>query len=174
MQFFMLFSFLVDGYAHAAEALTGKFLGAASKVSLKNVIRLLFLWAGGIAMVFTLLYLAAGKYLLLVLTSNGEIIAAATEFLPWVIMIPLITFPAFIWDGIYIGATASGAMRNSMLISTIAVFLPAYYLIEPFTGNHGLWIAFLMFMASRGITLTLMARNTIGQVFRRTGEAFRI
>lgn len=161
MQFFMLFSFFVDGYAHAAEALTGRYTGAKNRINLIKTIRLLFLWGGAIAIVFTVIYLAAGRYLLFILTNNQEIINAARPYLPWVILIPVITFPAFIWDGIYIGATASAAMRNSMLISALLVFLPAYYLLEPVFGNHGLWLAFIIFMASRGITLTLMAGKSV-------------
>jgi len=157
----MLFSFLADGYAHAAEALTGRFIGAGNKANLSRSIRLLFMWAGGIAIVFTFVYLIAGEYLLLLLTDNAEVIAAASPYFHWIVMIPLITFPAFIWDGIYIGATASAAMRNSMLISTLLVFLPAYFLIEPVLGNHGLWLAFIIFMAARGVTLTIMAKQSI-------------
>jgi multidrug resistance protein, MATE family len=171
MQFFMLFSFIVDGYAHAAEALTGRFVGSRNKVNLRVTVRLLFYWAAGIAIIFTLIYAVAGRYLLLVLTGNSEIIMAAQEYLPWIMLVPVITFPAFIWDGIYIGATASVAMRNSMLISTLVLFLPAYYILEPVLGNHGLWLAFLIFMAGRGITLTVMAKSYIWRAFaRQVGE----
>jgi multidrug resistance protein, MATE family len=161
MQFFMLFSFLADGYAHAAEALTGRYKGAGNYLKLTGSIKLLFFWAGSIALLFTVLYLFAGNYLILLLTSNDEVIKAAMPYLKWVIAIPLISFPAFIWDGVYIGATASVSMRNSMLISTVMVFLPAYYFLEKIMGNHGLWLAFIIFMATRGITLTLMARKSI-------------
>ena len=74
---------------------------------------------------------------------------------------PIITFAAFIWDGIYIGATASKAIRNTMIISSIFVFLPTCYLLKPHLGNHGLWISFLCFMIARGITMTLMAKKNI-------------
>lgn len=161
LQFFMLFSFIVDAYANAAEALTGRYIGSVNKKNLRLTIRLIFAWAGGIAIFFTIVYIAAGKYLLLLLTSNTEIIGAAAPYLPWVILIPLISFPAFIWDGIYIGATASSAMRNSMLISTLLLFLPAYYLLVPVFGNHGLWAAFILFLAGRGISLTLMSGKYI-------------
>lgn len=161
MQFFMLFSFLADGYAHAAEALTGKYIGSGNRKNLTTGIRLLFYWSGGIAVIFTIGYLVSGQYLLRVLTGNADLVLAASRYLPWIVMIPLITFPAFIWDGIYIGATASAAMRNSMLISTLTVFLPAYYLLEPSFGNHGLWMAFIAFMATRGVTLTIMAGKAI-------------
>lgn len=161
LQFFMLFSFFVDGYAHAAEALMGRYTGSKNSAGLRLSIRLLFLWAAGIAIGFTAIYLVAGEYLLLILTNNRDLIQASEPYFPWIMIIPLITFPAFIWDGIYIGATASAAMRNSMLISTLTIFLPAYYILEPELGNHGLWLAFMIFMASRGITLTLMSGRSI-------------
>ena len=76
-------------------------------------------------------------------------------------LIPLITFAAFLWDGVYIGATAARAIRNTMLISAIGVFLPASLLLMPPFGNHGLWIAFLLFMVARGLSMTLMARKAV-------------
>ena len=78
-------------------------------------------------------------------------------------IIPLITFAAFIWDGIYIGATASKAIRNTMIISSIFVFFPAWHILTPRYENHGLWTAFLCFMLARGIAMTLMARKNIIQ-----------
>ena len=77
------------------------------------------------------------------------------------ILIPLITFAAFLWDGIYIGATAARAIRNTMIISALCVFLPASLLLMPRFGNHGLWIAFLMFMVARGLSMTLMAKKAV-------------
>ena len=73
----------------------------------------------------------------------------------------MITFAAFLWDGIYIGATASRAIRKTMLISALGVFLPASLILMPLFGNHGLWIAFLMFMVARGLSMTLMAKKAV-------------
>ena len=80
------------------------------------------------------------------------------------VLIPLITFAAFLWDGIYIGATASKAIRNTMIISSIFVFLPLWYVLVPIYSNHGLWIAFLGFMLARGISMTLSAKKNILQL----------
>ena len=77
------------------------------------------------------------------------------------ILIPLITFAAFLWDGIYIGATAARAIRNTMVISALAVFLPSSLILMHFFGNHGLWVAFLMFMVARGLSMTLMAKKAV-------------
>ena len=161
MQFFMFFSFLIDGFAHASEALTGKFIGAKDRSSLKQVIRLLFLWGGVIALFFTLLYLLAGPLIFRGLTNNPEVISNARPYFPWVIAVPLVSFAAFIWDGIYIGATAGKEMRNAMLISTLLIFFPVYFLAGRFMGNHGLWLAFILFMLARGLTMQAYSRKAV-------------
>jgi multidrug resistance protein, MATE family len=161
LQFFMFFSFFIDGYAHAAEALTGRFIGARDRISLLKSIRLLFFWGLGIATLFTGIYLLAGEFIVRLLTSHGEIIEASRPYLAWPVLVPLVSFTAFIWDGIFIGATASVAMRNSMLISTIGIFFPAYYLLLPVIENHALWLALIMLLAARGVTLSLMARKHV-------------
>ncbi len=161
LQYFMFFSFLIDGYAHAAEALTGRFVGANNREALRQCIRLLFAWGGGIAAAFTLIYLLGGGLILQLLTSNPEIIAEAKPYLFWTVVIPLISFAAFIWDGIYIGATASVQMRNAMLLSTLLVYFPAYYLLQAHFGNHALWLAFVLFLLARGVTLGLMAPGAV-------------
>jgi len=161
IQYFMVFSYLTDGFAYAAEALTGKFIGAKNQTDLKKTISLLFAWGLYISIPFTLTYLIAGDYLLLILTNNADVISAASPYLFWIGMVPIITFAAFIWDGIYIGATASIPMRNTLLISTIMVFLPAYYLLKGPMGNHGLWFALMLFMIARGGLLTVFSKKHI-------------
>ena len=161
MQFFMFFSFLIDGFAHAAEALTGRYIGAGNSRSLSRTIRLLFLWGGGLGLVFTLLYLTAGGSIFRLLTSNSEVISNARPYLFWVILIPLVSFPAFLWDGIFIGATAGKEMRNAMLVSALIIFFPAYFLAGRIMGNHGLWLAFILFMGARGITMQLLSRRAV-------------
>jgi multidrug resistance protein, MATE family len=160
MQFFMFFSFLIDGFAHAAEAITGRFIGAGDGKSLKKSVRILFVWGAGISILFTLIYLAGGGVIFGLLTNNPELISNAQPYFFWVILIPVVSFAAFIWDGIYIGATAGREMRNAMLISTL-FFFPIYYLLEGRLGNHGLWLAFIIFMAARGITMSLMTRKAV-------------
>ncbi len=161
MQFFMFFSFLIDGFAHASEALTGKFIGAKDRLSLVKSIKLLFLWGTIISIFFTILYLVGGNTILKILTNNPEVIANAQPYFFWVILIPMISYTAFLWDGIYIGATAGREMRNAMLISTLLVFFPAYILANKFLGNHGLWFAFILFMLARGITMQAYARKAV-------------
>lgn len=161
MQFFMFFSFLIDGFAHASEALTGRFIGANKQNSLVKLIRLLFIWGGGISLFFTLVYLLGNDIIFRLLTDNPEVISNARPFFAWVVLIPVLSFTAFLWDGIFIGATAGKEMRNAMLISTVGIFFPAYYISIQFLDNHGLWLAFVLFMVSRGITMTWMSGRAV-------------
>ncbi|HOW30352.1 MAG TPA: MATE family efflux transporter [Bacteroidales bacterium] len=163
-QFFYFFSYFVDGFAYAAEALTGRYIGSGNRKMLVSVVKRLFVWGLGIAVVFTLVYLAGGHFMLKLLTNNSETLNAAKPYLFWVVLVPVITFAAFIWDGIYVGATASKAMRNSMVIITTIIFLPAYYLLNPLMGNHGLWLAMMLFMGARGVFLGIMAKKSVFQL----------
>ncbi|OQX81706.1 MAG: MATE family efflux transporter [Bacteroidetes bacterium 4484_249] len=161
LQYLFVFSYLTDGFAFAAEALVGKFVGAKNLKDLKKSVKLLFLWGLYISVLFTLTYVFAGDYLLYILTDNINVIDAASPYMFWIGLVPLVTFAAFIWDGIYIGATASAPMRNTLLVSTLVIFLPAYYLLRSPMGNHGLWLAIMLFMISRGVLLTLYSRKHI-------------
>lgn len=156
-QFFFFFSYLIDGFAYAAEALTGKYKGAGNSAALKKIVKLLLLHGFGIALLFTAVYAFAGHALLSLLTSQKHILDASAPYLFWLALIPIVSFSAFLFDGIYIGATASEAMRNSMIIAVLLVYLPAYYLFTGPLGNHGLWLAFMLFLASRGISLAIFS-----------------
>lgn len=160
-QFFYFFSYFVDGFAYAAEALAGRYIGSGDRVMLTKVIRRLFIWGGAIALAFTFIYLVGGGFILRLLTNDPVIIVASQPYMFWVVLMPLITFAAFIWDGIYVGATASKAMRNSMVVITTLIFLPAYYFFEPVLGNNGLWLSMMLFMGARGVFLSLLAKRAV-------------
>lgn len=161
LQFFMLFSFVADGFAYAGEALVGRFIGAKNIKSLKKVIRLLFLWGLYISIPFTLAYYLFNDKILLLLTDNLSIIEASKPYLIWIMFIPLAGFPSFIWDGIYIGATASKGMRNSMILATALVFVPSFFLFRDQLGNHALWLALILFLIARGAGQAMMAKKAI-------------
>ena len=108
----------MDGFAFAGEALSGKCAGAGDYQALKKVIRNLFLWGSGVALTFTLFYMAGGKALMNLLTDEGSVIATASDYLPWAVFIPLAGLSAFIWDGVFIGLTATRYMLLSMLGAT--------------------------------------------------------
>ncbi len=161
MQFFYIFSYFTDGFAYAGEALVGRFTGAHDAKQLRQTVKLLFLWGLIIALPFTVLYALFPDWFIGLVSDQPDIIPMAQPYHIYLAAIPLITFAAFLWDGVYIGATASRAIRNTMLISSIGVFLPATLLLMPPFGNHGLWIAFLMFMVARGLSMTLMAKKVV-------------
>ncbi len=166
LQFLTVMAYGVDGFAYAAESLVGKYLGAGQYEQLKRAVRYLFYWGQGFGLAFACLYFFGFSQIFYVFTDKRELLLAAIPYLGWVVAGPLVNTPCFIWDGIYIGATASVAMRNSMLISTLLVFFPAYYLLAPTLGTHALWAAMLLFMFSRGLTLTLMSKQHIFQRLR--------
>lgn len=161
IQLLLFFSFFIDGFAFAGEALVGKFIGAKEIANLKKVIRLLFYWGVGLAIVFTLIYLPGVNIILNILTSQVDVINSAQPFLVWVILVPIASFGSFIWDGIYIGATASRAMRNTLLASTFLVFTPIFYFLNPLLGNHALWLGMVLFMFSRGVIQTILYKKAI-------------
>lgn len=167
MQFFMFFSFVIDGFAQAAEAMAGKFIGAAESGKLRKLIKLSFYWGSGCSLLFTLTYIIAGDGIFRLLTDNNLILSNAKAYFFWISIIPIVSFAAFLWDGIYIGATAGKAMKYSMLISTVLVFFPAWYILQKYIGNHGLWLAFVLFMVSRTLTMWLMAGKAI---YSKTGN----
>ena len=155
LQYINLLSYAIDGFAFAAESLIGKYKGADDLQNLKQTTRLIFLWAFLFAGVILLILVCFGERLLYVFTDQGALIEQAKVYLIWVIVAPVINVAAYIWDGIFLGATASRALRNSVIVSTLLYF-GAIYLLMPF-GNHGLWGALTLLLIARGVSLTVLA-----------------
>lgn len=160
MQLFMLLSYIMDGFAYAGESLVGRYVGAHDGDSLREAIRKLMAWGMGLALLFTVLYATCGKWLLMILTNDKEVITMAMQYIVWIVAVPFAGFAAFIYDGIYIGATASKAMRNTMFVATGAFFL-LYYVLQSPLGNNGLWIAFLTFLILRGLMMLLLQNSAV-------------
>ena len=150
MNFQHLTAFGLDGFAHAAEALVGKSIGEGRRDALEHSVKLTLKWSLVFALIFTALYLAAGPLIISLLTDLPDVRETAIRYLPWMIASPLVSVWCFLYDGVYVGATRAKDMRNVMVLSALFVFLPAWYLLRPI-GNDGLWLAFLLFMASRGL-----------------------
>lgn len=150
MQLFTLFSYIMDGFAYAGEAMTGRYVGARNNNGLQRMIRLLFRWGWGLSLSFTILYMIGGQDFLGLLTNDTTVINAAGSYYYWVLAIPLAGFAAFLWDGILIGATATRLMLYSMLVASGLFFL-IYYIFYALMGNHALWMAFLIYLSLRGI-----------------------
>ena len=161
LQYLMMFSFIMDGFAHAAEALSGKFLGMSNKELLKKMVKYVFIWGLELSIIFSAAYLIFGDLVLVIFTDNEVIIQGARPFLIWVAIVPLLSFASYLWDGIYIGVTASKAMRDTMLLSALLVFVPLYYSLKPSFENHALWLALLVFLLARGVFQTIYAKKAV-------------
>mgnify|MGYP002624572316 CR=1 FL=1 len=164
LQFFYIFSYFTDGFAYAGEALVGKFIGARDAENLRSVVSHLFKWGAYICVPFAILYALFPTTFVKIISDQPAILEQIRPYYIYMALIPVITFAAFLWDGIYIGATASKAIRDTMIISSIFVFLPMWYFLMPAYGNHGLWTAFLGFMLARGISMTFFAKKNILQL----------
>lgn len=160
MQLFTLFSYIMDGFAYAGEALAGKHIGANNRPALRAVVHQLFLWGIGLALVFTLLYGIGGAEFLGLLTNETSVITASSTYFYWVLAIPMAGFAAFLYDGIFIGATATGLMLRAMFIASVAFFL-IYFGCRNAMGNHALWLAFITYLALRGIVQGFLGRKIL-------------
>ena len=156
LQYLFLFSYFLDGFAYAGEALVGRFFGGGNLMGLAMVVRRLMLWGLSFALLFTLFYALMGSRLLKVFTDQPEVVVNGRDYLLWVTLIPLVSFASYIWDGVFIGITASKAMRNSVVFAALFFFFTPFYVLFPYAGNHAIWIGMLLFMAARGLSLTVL------------------
>ena len=154
LNFQHLTSFALDGIAHAAEALVGKAIGERQRDALQQAVKLTLKWSLIFAVGFAAMFAIVGPLIIGVLTDLNDVRETALRYLPWMIASPIVSVWCFLYDGVYVGATRAREMRNIMVFSAFFVFLPAWYLTQSL-GNHGLWFAFLLFMASRGIGMYL-------------------
>lgn len=160
MQLFTLYSYIMDGFAYAGEALTGRYVGAHNQADLRRMIRTLFAWGIGLALAFTILYGIGGSSFLSLLTNEQEVLNASSDYFYWVLAIPLAGMAAFLWDGIYIGATASRQMLYSMLVASVSFFI-LLGIFQQQMGNHALWMAFIAYLFLRGLVQTGLARKIL-------------
>ncbi len=160
MKLLMIFSYFTDGFAYAGEALTGRFVGERSSDGIKSTVSQTFIWSAGVAALFMLVYGLGGVPLFRLMTSDPAVVEAGRAFLPWLLLMPAIGCPAFMWDGIFIGATASKYLRNSTLLCALGFF--AFWLAgsllapgaKPETLLHILMGAYFVHLAVRSIYLT--------------------
>ena len=134
MKLLMIFSYFTDGFAYAGEAMTGKYIGARDGYMLRQTVKWTFVWSMGIAVIFMGIYQFAGVPLLKMMTSDPLVVDASREYIPWLLLMPVIGCAAFTWDGIYIGTTASKAIRNSMLWAVVG--FAAVWFIGILCLNH--------------------------------------
>ncbi len=154
MLFQAFLAYGLDGFAHAAEALVGAAIGRRDRRELAAVVRVSTLWAGLTALAYMVAFAAAGPALVALVTTIPEVRETAAAYLPWAILSPLVSVWAFQLDGVFIGATRGRTMRNAMLVS-LGLYLVALWAFVPLWENHGLWLAYLILMMVRAITLAV-------------------
>ena len=153
MQLFTMFSYFMDGFAYAGEALVGKAVGACNRNACHTIVRRLFMWGGVVSLLFVALYAIGGNAFMSLLTDDTSVLDTLSHYRLWTLLLPICGVASFLWDGIYIGATAPRLMLLSMVIS-MCVFLVGYYFLIPLWGNHALWLSFLSYLACRGMVQT--------------------
>ena len=167
MNFFTLQSHGLDGFADAAEAMAGRAVGRRSPSELRRAVQAALVNAGLLSLLLTLVFASAGGWVIDLLTTIPELRTAAYGFLPYVAALPVVSVWAFVADGVFFGATRGREMRNSMFLAVTAFIISAA-ILTPLWGNHGLWIAFLIFMAARGAVLGVIYwRADRGAAFAR-------
>ena len=166
MKLLMIFSYFTDGFAYAGEALVGKYIGAKDKQMLRQSIRWTFIWSMAIAVIFMGIYHFAGVPMLRMMTSDAAVVEQSREYLPWLLLMPVIGCAAFTWDGIYIGATASKEIRNAMLWAVVAfVAVWGVGMLGVPAGNnviamHILMAAYFAHLLARTIYLSVLYHRT--------------
>lgn len=151
MQLFVLFSYVMDGFAYAGEALGGRYYGARDRRSFTQLVACLFRWGWGLVLAFTLVYLLGGSVLLRLLTDDATVISAASTYFPYAVLIPLVGFSAFLYDGIFIGCTYTRGMLVAMVGAAAVFFLVGSWGTIFLQPNHALWTAFLLYLLVRGL-----------------------
>ena len=166
MKLLMIFSYFTDGFAYAGEALTGRYIGAKDGQMVRQTVRWTFVWSMGIALIFMGIYHFAGVPMLKMMTSDMEVVIAAKGYLPWLLLMPITGCAAFTWDGIYIGATASKAIRNSMLWAVVG-FAGVWVVGQLFSGlssvtyMHILMGAYFAHLLARTVYLSVRYRKDV-------------
>ena len=158
MQLFMLFSFFMDGFAYAGEALAGKELGAGNIGSLRTLELNLMKWGAALSVVGVALYFFCGEIILALLTAEENVKTVARDYLPWAVTIPLCGFMAFIYDGIFIGISLTRKLLISMIVA-MTIFFATYFALNHVWGNHALWLAFSLYLVTRGVAQFFLLRS---------------
>jgi MATE family multidrug resistance protein len=152
-----LFAYFVDGIAFAGEALVGKYVGRRDVAQLRLCVRRLFLWAAALTAVFTVLY-AFPQLIFAVLTDDVVVREVAMQYRWWCALLPVCGMAAFVWDGVFIGMTYSRGMLWAVAVADV-FFVGLYFLLPAAMGNHRLWLAFVIYLAMRGVVQTILYRR---------------
>ena len=159
-QFFIFYSYAMDGFAHAAEALCGKFTGSGERQEKRRTVRYVFRWGLGIGLAFTLCYGLGFDGIMRLFTDDAQILGLSRQYFFWIPLVTLLGFPAFLWDGVYAGSLASKAMLLTMAFSVLG-FFALFYGFCPLLQNHAMWLALTGFLCLRGISMGIWSKRVV-------------
>ncbi|MEG1413790.1 MAG: MATE family efflux transporter [Mucinivorans sp.] len=157
MQLFTIFSYFMDGFAYAGEALAGRYTGSRNMARLRGSVVAIFKVGGVVSLFFSVIYFFVGRYILLIFSPSADVLARALSSMVYVALVPVVGFSAFLLDGLLVGMTQSRVMRNSMLVAT-ALFFGLYFALDDILGTGALWLAFLSYLLARAGFQLLMMR----------------
>ena len=171
MKLFMLFSYFVDGFAYAGEALVGKYIGLnqeqgskrQDRLEISRVVRILFVWSLGVGMIFTLLFALCSGGFYRAMTSDSIVLGRLADYTGWLIAMPIISTLAFMWDGVYTGATAGKQIRNGMIYAALA-FVISYLLTYQMCDVLSIYIAYFAHLIARVLYLSFSWRGVVRNV----------
>ena len=169
LQLFYLFSYVMDGFANAGEALSGRFYGAKDESGFISAVRNVFLWGAVLTLLFTLTYFVGGRAFLGLFSNDKTVVETAMTYFPWALLIPVAGVAAFLWDGIFIGTTSTLYMLFAALIAT-ALFFGIWEMAHNALGNNGLWLAFIAYLIARGIVQTFLYPSIRRKVAKRSSN----
>lgn len=165
MQFFVFFSYVMDGFAYAGEAIGGRCCGAHESTAFRHLTRALFLWGTVLVVLYTAVYAAFGTHIVSLLTDEADVVRTACAFLPFAVAVPIASFAAFLFDGLFIGSTATREMLLSMLCAMLLFFL----IVGLFpASNTVLWSAFLVYLFSRGAVQAALFPQILRKVEKKS------
>lgn len=162
-QLFYLFSFFFDGFANAAEAICGKCKGAHDAEGFAFAVKRIFFCGLVLVVAFTAVYVVAEDLILNTLSGNVRVVDTARDYYHWLLLVPVCGIMSFVWDGVFIGATATRSLLLSMVVGTVG-FFTGYLLLFPSFGNDGLWLSFLIYLLGRGISQCLIFTRVVREV----------
>ncbi|NWO08204.1 MAG: MATE family efflux transporter [Alteromonadaceae bacterium] len=165
--FLLVISNALDGFANAAEALIGEAVGRNSRRRFRVVFRTALRWSLWGALALTVGFILGGRWLISLLTGIEDVRQTAWQYLPWLWLLPFASVWGFLFDGIFIGATRTRDMQNTMLFSALVVFLPVWWLTNGW-GNHGLWLSLISLMLARAVSMGWLSWR-----YSRDGSWFR-
>ncbi len=161
LQFLWFFAYVVDGFSYAGGTLAGRYKGAKNKVLLTDSVQKSFLFALYIALGFTVIYLFAAMPIFRALTDNSSVLELAGSYLIWIWLMPLTSFAAFLYDGVYVGVTETATMRNIMIVTILVIFIPLLFTLKHYAGNQGMWVALTIMMIARGAGLGMFLKSKV-------------